>query len=160
MIDWREIPISLKTLPEIIVPVQNRAIEIHDSALDRITLEGGVAVLHFAKVYIHSSAGRPAIDAGSGYTQEAVIRIGNAHVEGKFSQQSREAHGGSHHLSDGALQINGSVSDNLIPIPLDVQGDIELTLECWGNVIHVHGDSARLDLIGTAEYVEEFHPDE
>ena len=140
------------------MPVQNRAIEIHDSALDRITLEGDVAVLHFPQVYIHSSEGRPAIDAGSGWTQEAVIRIGDAHIDGKFSQESREAYGGTHHLSDGSIRINRSVSDNLIPIPLDVQGDIELTLACWGDVVHVHGNSARLELIGKAEYVEEFHP--
>ncbi len=67
--------------------VQNQAIEIHDSTLDQITLESDVAVLHFPKVYIHSSEGRPSIDAGSGWTQEAVIRIGNAHIEGKFSQK-------------------------------------------------------------------------
>jgi hypothetical protein len=29
--------------------MENRAIEIHDSAVDRITLEGSVAVLHFPK---------------------------------------------------------------------------------------------------------------
>lgn len=138
--------------------MQTRVIEIHDSALDRITLEGGVAVLHFPQVYIHSSEGRPGIDAGSGWTQEAVIRIGNAHIDGKFSQERRDA--GSHHLSDGSLRIDGTVSDNLIPIPLDVQGDIELTLECWGEVVRVHGNSARLELMGTAEYVEEFHPSE
>ena len=138
--------------------VQNRAIEIHDSTLDCITLEAGVAVLHFPRAYIHSSEGRPAIDAGSGWTQEAVIRIGNAHIIGKFSQESCEANSGSHHLSGGSLWIDGSVSDNLIPIPLDVQGDIELTLECWRDVVHVRGNSARLELVGTAEYVEEFHP--
>ena len=141
--------------------MENRAIEIHDSAVDQITLEAGVAVLHFPKVYIHSSEGRPSIDAGTGWTQEAVIRVANAHIEGKFSQESRDAYRGyAHYLSDGSLRINGSVSDNLIPIPLDVQGDIALTLECWGHVVHVHGNSGRLELIGRPEYVEEFHPDE
>lgn len=139
--------------------MQNRAIEIHDSALDQITLEGGIAVVHFPEVYIHLSEGRPAIDAGTGWTQEAVIRIGNAYVDGRFSQESRDAYGGyAHYLSGGSLQVNGSVSDNLIPIPLDVQGDIQLTLECWGDVVRLRGHSARLELIGTAEYVEEFHP--
>ena len=139
--------------------MENRAIEIHDSAVDQITLEAGVAVLHFSEVYIHSSEGRPAVDAGTGWTQKAVIRIANAHIEGKFSQKSREAYGGyAHYLSDGSLRINGSLSDNLIPIPLDVQGDIELTLECWGDVVRVHGNAISLELIGTAEYVEEFHP--
>jgi hypothetical protein len=88
-----------------------------------------------------------------------VIRVANAHIEGEFSQESRDAYGGhAHYLSGGSLRINGSVSDNLIPIPLDVQGDIELTLECWGDVVRVHGNSVRVELIGTAKYVEEFHP--
>jgi hypothetical protein len=139
--------------------VQNRVIEIHDSALDEISLEGGMAVLHFPEVYIHSSEGRPAIDAGTGWTQEAVIRVGNARIEGKFSQESREAYGGyAHYLYDGSLAINGTISDNLIPIPLDVQGEIELTLECWGDIVRVHGSPAKLELIGTAKYIEEYHP--
>jgi hypothetical protein len=139
--------------------VQNRAIEIHDSALDQIALEDGVAVLHFPEVYIHLSEGRPAIDAGTGWTQEAVIHIENAHIQGEFCKESREAYSGyAHYLAHGSLRINGSVSGNLIPTPLDVQGDIELTLECWGALVRVQGASAKLELIGAAEYVEEFHP--
>ena len=139
--------------------MENRAIEIHDSAVDQITLEASVAVLHFPEVYIHSSEGRPAIDAGTGWTQEAVIRVANAQIEGTFSQESRDAYGGyAHYLSGGSLRINGSVSDKLIPIPLDVQGDIELALECGEGVVRVHGNSVRVELIGTAKYVEEFHP--
>lgn len=134
-------------------------IEIHDSAVDQITLEAGAAVLHFPEVYIHSSEGRPAIDAGTGWTQEAIIRIGNADIEGKFSQESRDAYGGyAHYLSDGSLQVNGSVSDNLIPIPLDVEGDVQLKLECWGDIVSIHGTSAKLELIGVAKFVEEFSP--
>jgi len=139
--------------------VQNQVIEIHDSALDRISLEGDMAVLHFPEVYIHSSEGRPTIDAGTGWTQEAVIRIGAAQIEGEFSPESREAYGGyAHYLYDGSLAIDGTISDNLIPIPLDVQGEIELTLECWGYIVRVHGRSAKLELIGKAKYVEEYHP--
>ena len=139
--------------------MENRAIEIHDSAVDQISLEASMAVLHFPEVYIHSSKGRPAIDAGKGWTQEAMIRVANAHIEGKFSKESRDAYGGhAHYLSGGSLSINGSVSDNLIPIPLDVQGDIELSLECWGDVVRVRGSSVSVELIGKAEYVEEFHP--
>ena len=138
--------------------MQNEVIEIHDSALDRITLEGGTAVLYFPKVYIHSSEGRPAIDAGTCWTQEAVIRIGNARIESKFSQESREAYGDyAHYLSDGSLAINGTISDNLIPIPLDARGEIALKLECRGDIVHVHGSSAKLELIGKAKYVEEYH---
>ena len=129
--------------------------------LEQIALQGSVALLYFRQVYIHSSDGRPAIDAGTGWTQEALIRIENAHIDGKLSNESTEAYSGQAHcLSDGSLRIDGSVSDNLIPIPLDVKGDIELTLEWSGGIVHVHGNSASLELIGTAEYVEEFHPRE
>lgn len=137
----------------------NQVIEIHDSALDQISLEGGVAVLHFPEVYIHSSERRPAIDAGTGWAQEAVIRIGNARIEGKFSQESSEAYGGyAHYLENGSLTINGAISDNLIPIPLDVRGEIELTLECCGDIVRVQGSSVTLELIGSAKYVEEYQP--
>lgn len=139
--------------------MQNQVIEIHDSVLDQIGLEGSTAVLHFPAVYIHSSEGRPAIDAGTGWTQEAVIRIGDARIEGKFSQESRAAYGGrAHDLSGGSLATNGTISDNLIPIPLDVQGEVEITLECWGDIVRVQGSSVRLELIGKAKYVEEYHP--
>ena len=131
--------------------MENRAIEIHDSALDKITLEGGVATLYFPEVYIHSSSGLPGIDAGTGSVQEAMIYIGDAQIEGAFSKESREAYGGyAHYLYDGSIKINGSVFDNMIPVPLDVNGEIELTMECWGDIIRVRGISAKLELIGTA----------
>lgn len=138
--------------------MQNRAIEIHDSELDQITFEGADAVLNFPHVYIHSSDGIPAVDSGTGWTQKAMIRVSNARVEGSFSEESRAAYNGVHVLGDGALTISGTVSDNLIPIPLDVTGEIEIRLECWGDVVRVSGTSARLELIGDAEYVENFSP--
>jgi hypothetical protein len=46
----------------------------------------------------------------------------------------------------------------LIPIPLNVNGEIELKIECWDNVVCVRGSSIQLELIGAAEYVEEFQP--
>jgi hypothetical protein len=141
------------------VSVENRAIEIHDSALDQITLQDRTAVLRFKEVYIHSSEGRPGSDAGTGWTQEAVLRIGNASLEGAFSKESREAYGGyAHYLSGGSFRIDSAVSKNLIPIPLNVEGDVELTIECWGNVVIVRGSTAILELIGSAKYVEEFRP--
>jgi hypothetical protein len=136
--------------------VQNRVIEIHDSELDKITFEGADAVLHFPHVYIHASDGTPAVDRGTGWSQKAIIRIGDARVEGEFSAESREAKYGVHVLSDGDLIINGSVSSNLIPIPLQVHGSVELSLKCWGDTVRVVGDSAHLELLGEPSYIEDF----
>ncbi|WP_041856021.1 hypothetical protein [Candidatus Korobacter versatilis] len=138
---------------------QNCCIEIHDSELDDISLKGADAVLHFPKVYVHSSAGRPSIDRGTGWGQEAVLRIGNAMITGVFLEESRTANGGVHSLWDGALTIDGTVSDNLVPIPLDVHGAVELEIQCWGETVRISGDSARLELIGEPKYIERFEPE-
>jgi hypothetical protein len=92
--------------------MQNRAIEIHDSTLDRISIRDGNASLYFAPVYIHQSGGTPGVDAGSGWVQKALIQIGGAVVKGSFSQLPRE-------LLDGQIRIGAAVSRNVIPIPLD-----------------------------------------
>lgn len=137
--------------------MQNRAIEIHDSELQNITFDGCDVVLHF-RVYIHASEGRPAIDKGTGWTQGAILRFGNGRVEGSFSEESRAAYQGVYLLSDGTLTINGQISESLIPIPLQVDGDVQLELQRWGHVVRVFGSSAQLELLGEPEYVEEFSP--
>ena len=66
--------------------MKNRAIEIHDSTLDAIFVRDGEAVLHFPRVYIHESTGTPGVDAGSGWVQEALLRISDATVTRSFSK--------------------------------------------------------------------------
>ena len=127
----------------------NEAIEIHDSVLENVVIGSAESVLHFKEVYIHRSAGRPGWDAGSGWVQEAQLRFSQATVEGKFSELPRD-------LSDGYIRLEGNLSDNLIPIPLDFDGEVELRIEGWGEVITVRARHVRLELLGTAKYVEEF----
>jgi hypothetical protein len=137
----------------------NRVIEIHDSQLDRIVIEDGTAVLHFPSVYIHQSTGTPAVDAGTGWVQRAILKIGDARIEGALSEELRESSGyDAHQLSGGSIRLDENFSDNLIPIPLDAAADVELSLESWGSTVTVKGRSILLQLIGEPEYVEEFEP--
>jgi hypothetical protein len=137
----------------------NRVIEIHDSELDRIVIEDGTAVLHFPSVYIHQSTGTPAVDAGTGWVQRAILKIGDARIEGALSEELRESSGyDAHQLSGGSIRLDENFSDNLIPIPLDAAADVELSLESWGSTVTVKGRSILLQLIGEPEYVEEFEP--
>jgi hypothetical protein len=132
--------------------MKNRCIEIHDSKLDAISIQGGDAVLHFPKVYIHESAGTPAVDAGSGWVQEAVLRIGGAAVKRSFSKFPAD-------LLNGYIKISESLLKNAIPIPLNHNGIVELRLETWNDeVVLISGGSVQLELIGEPRYVEEFHP--
>lgn len=138
--------------------MSNRAIEIHDSAVDRITVENGTALIHFPLVYIHQSEGGFFEDAGTVWTQEALLRITDARVNGAFSLALQNWDGKIVYLYDGSLRMGEVISDNLIPIPLRITADILLTMESCGETVQVRGTSAQLELIGEAEYVEEFNP--
>jgi hypothetical protein len=127
----------------------NESIEIHDSILDNVVIGSAESVLHFKRVYIHRSAGRPGCDAGSGWVQEAQLRFSQAAVEGQFSELPRD-------LYDGYIKLEGNLLDNEIPIPLDFDGEVEFRIEGWGEVLTVRARHVRLELLGSAEYVEEF----
>lgn len=129
----------------------NREIEIHDSILDSLSLRDGLVVLHFSSVYIHESEGVPGVDAGSGWVQEAYLKIGSAVVVGSFSELPRD-------LEHGYIKLGITLSDNMIRVPLDRQGAVELRLGGRGEVISITGISAKLELVGEATYVEEFRP--
>lgn len=133
---------------------KNRAIEIHHSVLDTLLLDCGDAVLHFSHLYIHETENVPGIDAGTGWSQAGKLTISGGIIEGSFSELPRD-------LWDGCINMDETVSENMIPIPLDYKGKIELQLEAWSQVreiISISGKGARLELIGEAEYVEEFKP--
>ena len=127
----------------------NRAIEIHDSVLESVAMEGHEAILHFSHAYIHQTDGNPGVDAGTGWSQTAVIRIAEAVIDGSFSAWPRD-------LWDGHLRLDGTLSDNLIPIPLDQTASLELLLEGRGEVITITGSHITLELLGVARYIEDF----
>ena len=105
-------------------------------------------------VYIHESQGIPGRDAGSEWVQEAQPTIGYAVIDGCFSELPRD-------LWDGYVAMDGTISDNMIPVPLDHVGKIELRLEAWGEVskaVSIRGTGAKLELIGEAIYKKEFKP--
>ena len=99
----------------------NRAIEIHDSDLEALVVSDGMITLNFESAYIHQSEGAPGTDAGTGWTQPIVIRLHGNVVNGGLREMPCS-------LWDGQLILNGTIHDNLIPIPLNVEGEIELSL--------------------------------
>jgi|SRR5580700_299099 hypothetical protein len=132
----------------------NRSIEIHDSVLVAVSFLQGEAQLHFSSVYIHQSDGVSLRDAASGWVQRAVLRIHDAKVEGAFSEFPVD-------LSDGQTRMGQIVLNNKIPVPLRHKGAFELRLQTmWQEqeIVSFTGSGAELELLGDAEYVEEFRP--
>ena len=130
--------------------------EIHDSSVDHITMENGIAVIHFPCVYIHQSEGKPTQDDGTFWAQEAILRIGDAQIEGTFSVAKQVWGGDIVYLYDGSLRLDDVISDDLIPIPLNMAAEVELAMECCGETVRIRGTSVHLELIGEARFVEEY----
>ena len=125
----------------------NRAIEFHDSTLDSVRADGTNLTIRFSAAYIHESNGEPGLDAGAGWTQEALIHIEDASVAGKIHELPCS-------LSDGRLRLGGDLLE-MIPIPLDYEGNIEINLEQFGEM-RITGTHVHLELVGKATYVEQF----
>ena len=51
----------------------NTVIEIHDSRVTEISNRNGTVIVHFQPTYLHKSEGRPGLDAGTGWVQEARL---------------------------------------------------------------------------------------
>ena len=128
----------------------NREIEIHDSELTSVKVSDGHIILELSPAYIHMSDARPGIDAGTGWIQNAVIRVRGKEIVGSISELPCD-------LWDGYLKVNSELFDNLIPIPLDSAGNIELLFTSRsGESIQVRGDRITLKLLGEPKYIEDF----
>jgi hypothetical protein len=125
----------------------NRNIEIHDSTLEKVSVNGPNAILELSCV-IHQSEGTPGWDSGSCWVQEARLYIAGVTVTGGISDLPRD-------LWDGTLRLDERFYENTIPIPLDFHGNVQLDLEGI-EAFKVVGSHVRLELLGEAKYLEEF----
>ena len=129
----------------------NRAVEIHDSVLNEISIHDHCVILDFSSIYLHQSSGRPGIDAGPGFVQKAMIRISDGVVDGSFADLPCD-------LADGDLKLGESFLSNLIPLTLNFVGGVELRIVSRSSTILVKGNSIDLELFGEPRYLEEFRP--
>ena len=128
----------------------NSAIELHDSRIGRIRVVDGEALIEFAPAYLHKSEGRPGMDPGTGWVQAVRLTLSRALIRGPLPDLPDE-------ISDGGLRVDSTSLENVIPIPLQARGDIELRLLfVSGHEVIFTADSIALELTGEANYVEEF----
>ncbi|MGH9776341.1 MAG: hypothetical protein ACRD50_15525 [Candidatus Acidiferrales bacterium] len=128
----------------------NSAIEIHDSVLASLEVEGRQVKIALRPAYIHKSSGVPGVDPGTGWVQDVILSIEAGSIDGVISEFPRD-------LSDGTLEINGRIERNVVPLPLNQGGNIVLKLETSGaEKIMISGAQISAQLIGKAEYIEEF----
>lgn len=129
----------------------NEMIELHDSELVAISWADGVAIILLRPVHLHRSEGRPGIDAGTVWLQEAMFTVTDATISahGKLPATVR----------DGSLRIGTEVRENLIPAAGVFIANIELKLVLDGSDhFTVKCEQLMVTLTGEAAQLEKFEP--
>ena len=94
----------------------NRSLEIHDSVVAAVTINGDDLIVSFAPAYIHESSGEPGVSAGVGCLQDALM-----HFTGVTTVLEEPATTGT--VSDGYIDIDGA-RHYLIRVPYKASGKI------------------------------------
>jgi hypothetical protein len=131
----------------------NCCLEFHDSRAGSVTSADGTVKLALTSAYIHKSEGIPGVDAGTGWTQAAILEFSAASIA--------ESHDvGDGWIIDGLLEVNRGHALSCIPVPLDVSGMVKATFGFSnGLVLVIEAARAHLALSGNPSFVETFTPE-
>ena len=144
---WVGAPLSVGVGP--LAPV-NSIIELHDSTVAEFATLDGAVIVHFLPAYLHKSEGRPGVDSGTGWVQEARLIFADASASGISPELPCDA-------IDGELVVGEERHDNEIPVPLEVTAPAQLRLIFDSiHTVTVKGRGVRLELLGEPRYVEDF----
>jgi hypothetical protein len=128
------------------------ALELHDSTVVEVTRRGGTVVVEFRPASLHKSEGRPGVDAGTCWVQDARLIFTEASITGVLADLPCN-------VMDGDLAVDAGVQENVISVPVDSAGPCTLRLALDDvHVVTIVGRSVRLELVGQARYVEVFEP--
>lgn len=129
----------------------NKSIELHDSKLDAIITVGAEVIVSLSPAYVHSSEGRPGIDAGSGWLQSATLALGEGSLRVMPAQLPTA-------IAGGFIRLRSEPRDNMIPIGA-FEGPVELSMVLVsGETLSVRGNGIHIQLHGEPSFVEDFYP--
>ena len=124
-------------------------LELYDSRVDEVRIVDSDARVHFSHAYIHKSKGRPGRDAGSGWSQEALLVIGGAVLAAPLPVLPNT-------VADGCLQVGG-IRHSVLPLPFRRKAEVDLALVfADGTSLRIFGRGAVLELLGKATYLEDY----
>ncbi len=125
-------------------------LELHDSTLSSIAVTTDLAVLTLRPAIIHRCAGRPGIDAGTCWTQDAGLTI--VHPSHSPLPENLPSD-----ISDGDVRACGEIYRNGFPAPTVLTGAIELRLVLvTAEPFTVRGETLTVKLIGARKFLDNF----
>lgn len=129
------------------------SIELHDSYLGSYVMQNGALIFDLCPAYLHKWEKENGTWVGTGWHQNASIKIENVKELHKKPTLPVE-------ISDGRLSVEDTIFNDLIPVPLNMSGPSLLTLYLFGGmVLEISGSSVSIQLQGEAKFVENLPDD-
>jgi hypothetical protein len=123
------------------MPDLHHSIELHDSRVSSIDLEGAMATVRLRPAYVHRD--------GKGWSQDADIIIRESTVDESPKEFPAT-------IADGTLHTGQGQFPNLLYLPLAAHGPVSLELEFFsGEVSTIRGTSVEVVLISAPVFVED-----
>jgi hypothetical protein len=123
---------------------------LHDSFLAILETTADRVRLVFEPAYVHETRGVPGLDAGTGWLQTIEVFVEAGSIEGTLSALPFE-------VSDGRLTVDDQMYSNLLPLPLNGRGDVELKLLLKsGECVVIRGSGITTGFEGLPEDPEGF----
>lgn len=116
-------------------------IELHDSTLHSVRFVGLDAVVNLT-VYVHSSAGRPGVDAGTGWHQPAEMVVAEAVLAHEDAAVPLD-------IDEGVVTVGAERFENVLPLPFDRAGPVSILLQGGGGAFRARGSGLRIKLTGS-----------
>jgi hypothetical protein len=124
------------------MPYLPYSIELHDSEIASVSLDNSTVTMNFSPAYVHSG--------GKGWVRSAQLKVYAATVDSGQTKYPAK-------VADGRMKTKLGSYHNLLMLPLDTDGDVELEIEFFsGNVLRTKGEG--IDLVFTSEpvFVEDY----
>jgi hypothetical protein len=112
----------------------NEAIELHDSVLESVNQQNDTVVVTLLPAVFHRSGGKPGVDAGTIFIQDLAIEFFEAEYHGAVGELPAD-------ILDGDFKTGQTLSPNMIKLPCDADGAVQLTL-------YLHPDYRELSITG------------
>jgi len=128
----------------------NQALELHDTTLKEIVIEGSETTLCLSSAIVHKSDGIPGLDSGTCWVQKINIELEEAILEKIPEDIPNE-------IDFGYFIINGEKYINVIDLPINESGEIEVVAETmYGNELHLKGKRITTVEVGEIIFLQNF----
>ena len=127
----------------------NAAVEFHDSKLGAIETESDKITIRFQPAYVHRSEGVPGIDAGTGWSQDAVMVLDGCTFSGNVAETPMA-------IWDGTFTVGDQAFNGYVPVPFDRVGDVQVSITLLdGSEIRISAKQVHFELLGDPTFVED-----